>query len=139
MDKVQPVVLIVDDEPSVRRMLKEMFTSEDMTVITANDTTTALELLTANQPDLIVTDLMLPQVGGAAFIQQVRTIERFSKTPIIVLSGFTSGLGPTARAAGATLLLRKPDDILTLVESAKKLIEKGEEEVEKGDPSNTIS
>jgi len=123
MAKEQPIILIVDDEPSLRRLLREILSEAGFQVITASDTTTALDLLAVNQPDLIIADLMLPQAGGAVFIQQVRSLRGFKETPIMVLSGFSAGLGPTAKAAGATVILRKPDDISNLAEVARQLID----------------
>ena len=77
------VVLIVDDEPPIRRFLKSGLTAADYRVLEAADGATALRALAADKPDLVVLDLGLPDKSGLDVIDDIRHI---STVPIIVLS-----------------------------------------------------
>ena len=76
-------ILIVDDEPPIRKLLRMGLGSEGYEVIEAPKGATALELL-AEKPDLIIVDLGLPDIQGLELIRILR--ERAEHTPIIVLS-----------------------------------------------------
>ena len=76
-------VLIVDDEPTLRETLAEALEADGLTVITAADGKEALERFRADQPDLVLLDLMLPQVSG---IDVCRILRRESSVPIVMLT-----------------------------------------------------
>jgi two-component system KDP operon response regulator KdpE len=76
-------LLIVDDESDVTRVLQAFFASQGYSTRTADDGSTALKLMREWQPDLIITDLSMPNVSGIALCREVR---KTSAVPIIVLS-----------------------------------------------------
>jgi DNA-binding response OmpR family regulator len=76
-------VLVVDDEPTLRDSLAEALTQDGLRVITAADGREALERFRADPPDLVLLDLMLPQVSG---IDVCRILRRESTVPIIMLT-----------------------------------------------------
>ncbi|HZW01906.1 MAG TPA: response regulator transcription factor [Candidatus Deferrimicrobium sp.] len=76
-------VLIVDDEPTLRETLAEALEADGLRVITAADGREALERFRADPPDLVLLDLMLPQVSG---IEVCRIMRRESAVPIIMLT-----------------------------------------------------
>jgi two-component system KDP operon response regulator KdpE len=78
-----PAVLIVDDEPQIRRFLKAGFAMENFNVIEADTGTEGLRAAALRPVDLIVVDLNLPDIDGAQIVEQVRG---WSAVPIIVLS-----------------------------------------------------
>jgi two-component system KDP operon response regulator KdpE len=77
------VVLVVDDEPPIRRLLRTTLTADGCRVVEADNAATALRQLGAEKPDLIILDLGLPDKGGLELIPQIR---KSSTVPIIVLS-----------------------------------------------------
>lgn len=79
----QQRLLIVDDERDVTRVLQAFFASQGYAARTADDGSTAMKLMREWQPDLIITDLSMPNVGGIALCREVR---KTSPVPIIVLS-----------------------------------------------------
>jgi two-component system KDP operon response regulator KdpE len=79
----QPLVLIVDDEVRIRRFLRAGFELEQFSVTEAVDAESALRAATLRPIDLIVIDLELPDLDGAAIVERVRS---WSTVPIIVLS-----------------------------------------------------
>jgi DNA-binding response OmpR family regulator len=80
---VARTILVVDDEPTLRETLAEALEMDGMRVVTAEDGREALEVFRAESPDLMLLDLMLPQVGG---IEVCRIIRRESSVPIIMLT-----------------------------------------------------
>ena len=76
-------VLVVDDEPTLRETLAEALEADGLRVITAADGREALERFRADPPDLVLLDLMLPQVSG---IEVCRIMRRESAVPIIMLT-----------------------------------------------------
>ncbi len=76
-------VLLVDDEPTLRETLAEALEQDGLHVITAADGRQALERFRAQMPDLVLLDLMLPEVSG---IEICRILRRESSVPIIMLT-----------------------------------------------------
>jgi len=76
-------VLVVDDKLSVRSLLKDHLTEEGFNVNTARDGREALRIAQKENPDLILLDLMMPEMGGYEFIRKFR---KESDTPIIILT-----------------------------------------------------
>lgn len=76
-------ILVVDDEPQITRVLKTTLSSQGYGVRTASDGDEALQMLREWTPDLVITDLRMPNLGGLELCRQVRAKSRI---PIIVLS-----------------------------------------------------
>jgi two-component system KDP operon response regulator KdpE len=76
-------ILIVDDERQITRVLRTSLQSSGYEVSVANNGLEAFELFRTVNPDLVITDLAMPEMGG---IELTRAIRRLSETPIIVLS-----------------------------------------------------
>ena len=76
-------VLVVDDDPDIRRLVSAYFDRDGMEVITAEDGETALVQEATQQPDIVVLDLMLPGIGG---LDVLRTIRARGPRPIVLLT-----------------------------------------------------
>ena len=76
-------ILIVDDEPQIRRFLKASLSAHDYQVVEAIDGKSAVRACTVELPDLVILDLGLPDIDGLDVISQMR---EWSQVPIIVLS-----------------------------------------------------
>jgi two-component system KDP operon response regulator KdpE len=76
-------ILVIDDEPQLRRVMRTTLTDLGYTVIDAKTGEDALELLRHDQPDLILLDLNMPGIGG---LETCRAIRETSEVPIIILS-----------------------------------------------------
>ena len=83
MNRPANVVLLIDDEPKIRRFLRAGFELNGFSVLEAENATEALKVATFNAPDLIVLDLNLPDLHGAEVLDRLRS---WSNVPIIVLS-----------------------------------------------------
>ena len=112
-------ILIVDDEPQITRVLRRSLTTHGYDVRSAADGESALETLTDWPPDLVVTDLSMPNMNGLELCKRLRTI---SQIPIIVLS--VRGEEQTkveALDAGADDYVTKPfgmDELLARIRAA---------------------
>ncbi len=76
-------ILVVDDEPAIRRLLRTSLVGQGYDVIEAEDGSAALAAVEREKPDLVILDLGLPDLGGIAVI---RSLRQRSTLPIIVLS-----------------------------------------------------
>jgi DNA-binding response OmpR family regulator len=76
-------ILVVDDKAELRKLLKSYLTEEGYEIVTAGDGQEALFVARHEKPDLILLDLMMPEMGGFDFMRSYR---RTSETPIIVLT-----------------------------------------------------
>lgn len=113
-------ILIVDDEPPIRRFLRTSLTSQGYVVLEAGDGAEALDTLKRNAVDVVVLDLGLPNLHGFEVIQQMRGAK--SAVPIIVLSSRTDEAGKVkALDLGADDYVTKPfglDELLARIRTA---------------------
>ena len=119
-----PSVLIVDDEPNIRRMVGALLTSEGFEVRDAADGTAGMARADEFEPDLVLLDLMIPgAMDGMAVLERLR--ERFPELPVIMMSG-RAGLADAVKATrlGAVNFLEKPltpEGVLLAIASALEL------------------
>jgi len=100
------VVLVVDDEPQIRRVVRNALASDDIRVVEAANGRDAIDMAAAERPVLIVLDLGLPDIQG---IEVCREVRQWSQAPIIVLSARHSDSEKVALLdAGADDYLTKP-------------------------------
>src|ERR1700760_49322 len=83
MTKPTNVVLLIEDEPKIRRFLRAGFELQGFSVIEAENAADGLKAATFNAPDLIVLDLALPDLHGAEVLERIRS---WSNVPVIILS-----------------------------------------------------
>jgi len=79
-------VLVVEDDPDVRDLLRHYIAGQGMTVEMAENGRVALRVIDAVQPDVILLDLMMPEMDGFEFVTELRRIPRWQQTPVIVLT-----------------------------------------------------
>lgn len=108
-------VLVVDDSLSVRRAIERMLSPKGLTVTGATDGGEALERLSRERPDLIVCDVMLPEVDGYEVCRFVRGRPDLAEVPVLLISGVSSPeVEERALSAGADGVLPKPFTAETL-------------------------
>ncbi len=130
-------VLLVDDEPGVRLSVKEYLQEiGDFKVRVASSADEAWQLLQQQTPDLVISDVMMPQVDGYQFLKRLREDPRFKSLPVVFLTarGMTSDriLG---YQAGVDAYLAKPFDPDELVAIVENLLER--RSPNSGDASST--
>lgn len=120
MNEVPPVVLVIDDDPQIRRFLRAGFNLERFNVIEESTGQAGLRSATLRQPDLIVVDLNLPDMDGAGIVERIRA---WSSVPIIVLSVRASDEDKvTLLECGADDYVVKPFSMVELMARARAAI-----------------
>ena len=113
-------ILIVDDDSSMRFLLKVLFESAGYEVVEAHHGAAALKRVNENRPDLVVTDLMMPVMDGAQLIALLRSDPKTESIPILATSARLSSGAEVADA-----VLTKPFDPDAFLETARALAEGG--------------
>lgn len=90
MSNSKPLILLVEDEELLRAGVQEMLELQDYDVVTAQNGKLALACLSEHPVDLIITDLVMPQMDGIDFVEQLRKIN--PDVPVIVVSGSTRNI-----------------------------------------------
>lgn len=118
-------ILIVDDSPTSRVMHRYLITSKtNYEVLCATDGLQALDLAKSSRPDLILMDVMMPEVDGLEVCRRLRKDKQTEALPVILLT-FKSGEGPAAvgRESGANEYLTKPVDEAILLKTLKRYLD----------------
>jgi two-component system, chemotaxis family, chemotaxis protein CheY len=106
---VGKTVLIVDDSPSVRQVVKITLSNAGYSVIEAQDGADALSKLTGGKVHLIITDVNMPNMDGISFIKEVKKLAAYKFTPIIMLTTeFSPEKKKQGQQAGAKAWVIKP-------------------------------
>ncbi len=117
-------ILIVDDEPKIVMALEYSFKIQNFEVYIARDGQEALDILEVQLPDIIILDVMMPNIDGYATIEQIKNNERLKKCKIIFLSAknkerdIEKGL-----SLGADLYVLKPFSVKKLIAQVNELLE----------------
>jgi chemosensory pili system protein ChpA (sensor histidine kinase/response regulator) len=121
---VRPLVMVVDDSITVRRVMERFLERNGMRVVTARDGLDAISVLQDARPDIILLDIEMPNMDGYEFATHVRNDPRVSDVPIIMITSRT-GDKHRARAIeiGVNDYLGKPYQESRLLESMHRLLE----------------
>ena len=115
-------VMIVEDSEDTLTLLSAMFSREGAKVVTATSAGEALELAGSNRPDVVVSDIGMPDVDGYEFLQQLKRLPGMNCVPAIAISGYASEEDKRkAREVGYVALLPKPLDIDSLFDLIQEL------------------
>ncbi|HEY3081160.1 MAG TPA: response regulator transcription factor [Chloroflexota bacterium] len=117
----RPIVLVVEDDPYIREVIRCVIEDEGFPVVTAADGQAALALLHQHRPVLAILDWMLPKGGGAAVLAGLRQIYR-DPPPVVVISAIEQA-ADKARQSGAIAFIRKPFELEEVVAVALRAIE----------------
>ena len=118
-----PTVLVVEDDPVILRLLEVNFDLEGFTVLLAHDGAEGIEVARANQPDVIISDIMMPRTSGLELVETLKADPDTKAIPIVLLSAKaqTSDL-KIGMEAGADDYVTKPFEPLDLVERVNELL-----------------
>jgi len=118
-------VLIVDDDPVVRRMLELGFQSEGFDVVTAADGIEGLEAMRSRKPHAVILDIMMPKLDGLKVMHEVISDDELRGLPVILLSAKATSLDvELGLKAGAADYFTKPCDPIYLVERVRSMLAK---------------
>lgn len=126
-EEAVPRIMIVDDDEALQKLVTVLVERAEMVPISAMNATEAARLLRQPPlPDLMVLDLMLPEISGIDFLKQMRTKEMFDNLPVIILSALADpdqireGLD-----AGADRYLTKPYLANNLIKTVREVLREG--------------
>lgn len=115
-------ILAIDDSLTMREMLRQTLTEAGFDVVLAEDGIDGLSQLPDVAPDLILTDLNMPNMDGFGLIEAVRKGDIAPRVPILVLTTESATtLKDRARQAGATGWITKPFDEQSLVSTIRRV------------------
>ncbi len=113
------LVLAVDDHPSILRFIQVGLEMRDIEVVSATSGKRALEIAASTKPDVIVLDIMMPDMDGFEVLKHLRQV---SQVPIIVISA-DSGTREKAMQLGANEFVAKPFNTDDLVRRIRGILE----------------
>jgi CheY-like chemotaxis protein len=115
-------ILIVDDDEKVLQVMKDILEPGSYDVYTAQNGKDGLEQITRVEPDLVITDIVMPDMEGMEFISTLSKRKR--GIPIIVMSGNVIGMKflESARIFGAKATLTKPFKARELIEKINSIL-----------------
>jgi CheY-like chemotaxis protein len=115
-------ILVVEDDEVERELVRMTLEREGYRVVTAEDGARGFELAMSERPDLIVTDVSMPEADGVQLVRRVRAAPEVAATPILVTTGFGTGSATFTLTQGADAFEPKPLDPDALRESVRRLL-----------------
>ena len=121
---MRKVILLVEDTPMLAAEITELLKMQDYDVVNAYNGVEALKLLDTVRPDLIITDVLMPQMDGFEMLKRVKGKPALKEIPTVVLTARTGPeIEEPAAAIGVSSVLRKPCRATALLEAVKALID----------------
>lgn len=118
-----PVVLSVDDEPAVTGLVRLYLSQAGYEVMTAGSADEALHAIRTRRPDLILLDLMLPDIDGFSFCELLRRTKSMASIPVALLTGWSQPASEElGEQLGARAYLHKPFTGQQLVDRVRELL-----------------
>ncbi len=118
-----PTVYFIDDSATMREVIKIAFRRENINVVACHDAKLALAEIEATKPDIVITDVIMPDKDGYDVCQYIKTHADLAKTPVILMSGVVNrAVAERAFAVKADELLRKPFQPQDLIARVKNLL-----------------
>ncbi|MEM7618761.1 MAG: response regulator [Pseudomonadota bacterium] len=122
-------VLIVDDEREIRTLLSEALTNYNFAIHTCRTGREALDAVAQTDYDLILTDIIMPDVDGLEFLQKLRARrDNSSQTPVIAMSGGARSISPECALRAADLyadaVIQKPFDLENMYSAIDRILGK---------------
>src|ERR1700741_1820405 len=104
-----PTRYFIDESATMREVIKIAFRRENIHVITCGDAASALNQFEQHPPDVVITDVIMPDQDGYSVCSQIKQNPQFEKTPLILMSGVVNkSVGARGVAVQSDELVRKP-------------------------------
>jgi CheY-like chemotaxis protein len=116
-------VYFIDDSATMREVMKIAFRRENIGVVACQDAATALAEIEKVQPDVVITDVIMPDKNGFEVCQYIKQHPQLGKTPVVLLSGVVNReVADKAFSVKADELIRKPFQPQDLIARVKQLL-----------------
>jgi CheY-like chemotaxis protein len=119
-----PLILVAEDHPDSRDALRILLEVNGFRVETADDGKQAVEMAAMLHPDLIIMDIMMPQMDGLEATRRLRSTSDFKTVPILALTAMDRAREPVL-AAGCDDYLSKPIDVRSFLQRIRGWLESG--------------
>src|SRR5437764_15284109 len=104
-----PTVYFIDDSATMREVIKIAFRRENINVIACHDAASAFTEIEQTRPDVVITDVIMPDKDGYEVCQYIKQHPKFATTPVILMSGVVNkSVAEKAFSVKADELIRKP-------------------------------
>src|SRR5208282_6905774 len=122
--KRTPTVYFIDDSATMREVIKIALRRENIHVITCSDAASALAQFEQNKPDVVITDVIMPDQDGYSVCSQIKQHPEYGAVPVVLMSGVVNkSVADKAVAVKADELIRKPFQPQELIGRVKSLLE----------------
>ena len=116
-------VVIIEDEPFIIEALTFLLENEGLDVRSISDGANAIDFIIKSKPNLVILDIMLPNVSGMKILEDIRSMDEISNLPVLMLTA--KGQKKDRRAAeeaGVSKFMTKPFDNQELIKNVKAMI-----------------
>lgn len=121
MTKETPLILVVDDQPGVRRLIQEVFRDIGHRVVTAANGQEAVAVAAIEQPDVVLLDMKMPVMDGLDTLRSLKS--SYPALPILMMTAVGDGdRVQEALGSGAQTCISKPFDVFALRETVQKVL-----------------
>jgi putative two-component system response regulator len=114
-------ILLVDDDPGLRTLLRTTFEVADVELVEAESAEVARRAIAVEHPSVIVLDVQMPGMTGIEFCRELKDDPSTREIPVVLLTGSEGGTAEAAEEAGADAFVRKPFSPLELLSVAERL------------------
>lgn len=123
---MQKTISIIEDEPFIIEALSFLLEREGFAVGSISDGAAALDFVKKNRPDLVILDIMLPNVSGMKILEDIRATDELSNLPVLMLTAKGQKKDrQAAETAGASLFMTKPFANDALIQNVKDMLAHG--------------
>ncbi len=115
-----PRILVVDDEQAISQVLHDLLADEGYEVLTAGNGREALASMADGRPDLVLSDVMMPVMGGAELCQALAADPRYGSIPVVLMSA--AGEGTTRERCAYEAFVAKPFNLLDILDTVERVL-----------------
>ncbi len=116
-------ILVIDDSNTNVVLLEAILGARGYKILTALSAKEAMGIIRKDRPHLILLDLLMPEISGFDFLEDIKNNEKLNGIPVIVISALTDEPSiERTRKMGAVEFIKKPVDIQTLVRAVDKIL-----------------
>ncbi len=116
-------ILVVEDDPDIMRLLLHALRAAGFEVVMAYGGEDAIKKVKTHRPDLVLTDLAMPEVGGVAVIEEIKANPETRGIPVIAVTAYVwDRLAQSAGLAGCNGYLAKPFTVKQLLDEVRKYL-----------------
>ena len=116
-----PKILVVDDEPAIRELIVAVLEDEGYAAIAAGSGPRALELLPHERPDLVLMDIMMPEMDGREALRRMREHPEWGRIPVVMMS---AAFAPDRIGQRVSAFLPKPFDLDHLLATVAGILDR---------------